>query len=190
MTRILLALILSLALTTITAQQKKCEYDFEEKTDSTFLKKTPDYLVHEKDFTNSKDFLLFSLLNSNGTPCLNVQLLQKSKDFIKPNCFDTNSKISIQLTNGKIVTLLSAGEMCSQLMFDENEKNNIRLLSNYFFFAKEGFEDLKKYPVSIIKINFVSEAMDYVFKKQIQSETFKGEFFPENYFINYLNCVE
>ncbi|MCG2611550.1 hypothetical protein LZZ90_08530 [Flavobacterium sp. SM15] len=190
MKRILAALILNLAFITVTAQQKKCEYDFEEKTDSTFLKKTPDYLIHEKDFISSKEFVLFSLINSNGTPFLNFQLLQKSKDFIKPFCFDNKSKISLQLSNGKIVTLLSAGEICSQLMFDEKEKNNIRLLNNYFFFPKEGFEDLKKYPVSLIKINFVTESMDYVFKKQIQSVTFKGDFFPENYFINYLNCVE
>ncbi|ESU28212.1 hypothetical protein FLJC2902T_15570 [Flavobacterium limnosediminis JC2902] len=172
------------------AQQKNCDYDIDEKTDSTFIKKTPDYLIHEKDFVNSSDFILFSLINSDGTPYLNFQLLQKSKDFINPKCFDTASKISLQLSNGKIVTLLSAGDICSQLNYNEKEKNNIRMLNNYFLFGKEGYEDLKKYPISLMKVKFATETVDYVFKKEFKSEKIKGEYFPENYFINYLNCVE
>lgn len=170
--------------------QIKCEYDLEEKTDSTYLKKTQDYLVHEKDLGSYKDFVQFSLINSDGTLYLNFQLLQKSKDFIKSNCFDDTSKISLQLTNGKIVTLISSGDACSQLVFDEKEKNNIRLTSHYFMFSKDGFEDLKKYPVSLMKIKFVTETVDYVFKKELQSENIKGNYKPENYFIDYLKCIE
>jgi len=133
MKKILSALLLFIGIVT-NAQQKNCDYDIDEKTDSTFIKKTPDYLIHEKDFVNSSDFILFSLVNSDGTPYLNFQLLQKSKDFINPKCFDTASKISLQLTNGKIITLLSVGDMCSQLNYNEKDKNNIRLLNNYFFF--------------------------------------------------------
>jgi len=172
------------------AQQKNCEYDIEEKTDSTFIKKTVDYLIYEKDFVNSKNYIFFSLVNSDGTPYLNFQLMQKSKSFINPNCFDKASKISLQLTNGKIVTLLSAGDACSQLMYDEKESNNIRLLNNYFLFSKEAYEDLKKYPISIMKVNFVTESVDYIFKKELKSEVFKGTYFPEKYFMNYINCME
>ena len=172
------------------AQQKNCEYDIDEKTDSTFIKKTSDYLIYEKDFVSSKSYIFFSLVNSDGTPYLNFQLMQKSKSFINPNCFDKASKISIQLTNGKIVTLLSAGEAYSQLMYDEKESNNIRLLNNYFLFSKDAYEDLRKYPISIMKVNFATETVDYVVKKELKSDVFKGNYFPENYFINYLNCVE
>jgi hypothetical protein len=189
MKQILSVLILIVGIN-LNAQQKNCEYDVEEKSDSTFLKKTPDYLIHEKDFVNSKNYIFFSLVNSDGTPYLNFQLLQKSKDFINPNCFDNASKISLQLTNGKIVTLLSAGEGCGQLIYDEKAKNNIRLLNNYFLFSKDGFDDLKKYPISLMKVKFVTETIDYVFKKELKSEAFKGDYFPENYFINYLKCVE
>lgn len=173
-----------------TAQQKNCDYEINEKTDSTFIRKTNDYLIHERDFVNSSDFILFSLINDDGTPFLNFQLLQKSKDFISPKCFDENSKISLQLSNGKIVTLLSAGNICSQLNYDEKEKNNIRLLNNYFLFAKDGFEDLKQHPVSIMKVKFTTETVDYVIKKELISEKIKGTYAPEKYFITFLKCVE
>jgi len=189
MKKILSALILVLGIS-LNAQQKKCEYELEEKTDSTFIKKTPNYLIHEKDFVNSKDYVLFSLINSDGTPYLNFQFLQKSKEFIRTKCFDSGSKISLQLTNGKIVTLLSAGDVCGQLIYDEIEKNNIRMLNNYFIFSKDGFEDLKKYPISMMKVKYASETVDYVFKKELKSEAFQGDFYPENYFINYLKCLE
>lgn len=172
------------------AQQKNCDYDVDEKTDSSFVKKTADYLVHEKDFVNSSDFILFSLINSDGTPYLNFQLLQKSKDFINPKCFDTASKISLQLSNGKIVTLLSVGDICSQLNYDEKEKNNIRLLNNYFLFGKDGFDDLKKYPISLMKVKYATETVDYIFKRELKSEKIKGDYFPEKYFIEFLNCIE
>lgn len=189
MRQILSAILLVIGIS-LNAQQTKCDYDIEEKTDSTFIKKTSDYLIHEKDFVNSRDFVFFSLVNSDDTPYLNFQLLQKSKDFINPKCFDTTSKISLQLTNGKIITLLSAGDICSKLNYDEKEKNNIRLLNNYFLFSKDGFEDLKKYPISLMKVKYASETVDYVFRKELKSEAFKGDFYPENYFINYLKCLE
>lgn len=172
------------------AQQKKCIYDIEEKTDSTFLKKTTDYLMYEKDFVNTKSFVLFALVNSDGTPFLNFQLMQKSKEFISSNCFDKASKISLQLTNGKIVTLISTEDSCGHLIYDEKEKNNIRVLTNNFMFTKDGYEDLKKYPVSIMKVRYSTGSAEYVFKKELKSESFNNEYFPENYFINYLNCVE
>jgi len=189
MKQLLSALILIIGIS-LNAQQKKCDYDVDEKTDSTFIRKTPEYLIYEKDFVNSRDFVLFSLINSDGTPYLNFQLLQKSKDFINPKCFSASSKISLQLSNGKIVTLLSAGEICSQLIYDEKEKNNIRILNNYFLFSKDGFEDLKKFPVSLMKINYATETVDYVLKKELKSESIKGNYFPENYFMDYLKCVE
>lgn len=189
MKQLLSALLLLIGIN-LNAQQKKCDYDVDEKTDSTFIRKTADYLIHEKDFVNSRDFVLFSLVNSDGTPYLNFQLLQKSKDFIKAKCFNASSKISLQLSNGKIVTLISAGEVCGQLIYDEKEKNNIRILNNYFLFSKDGFEDLKKFPVSLMKVNFATETIDYVFKKELKSQTIKGDYFPENYFIDYLKCVE
>ena len=69
--------------------------------------------------------VFFSLLNNNGVPMLELQLLQKSKDFIPTKCINPSSKIIVQLKNGKIITLLATTEeSCSVLNFDEKEKNN------------------------------------------------------------------
>ncbi len=76
MKKILMALAFFLSLYT-NAQQIKCEYDLEEKTDSTYLKKTQDYLVHQKDLGSNKDFIQFSLINSDGTLYLNFPTTAK-----------------------------------------------------------------------------------------------------------------
>ena len=109
----------------------------EEKTDSTSLKVLPEVLIDEKIFGNTNEYLFFSLLNTDGIPMLELQLLQKSKDFIPTKCINKTSKIILQLKNGKIVTLFAnEEERCSVLTYDEKEKNNIRVLTGYFFFGK------------------------------------------------------
>lgn len=169
--------------------QIKCEYEIEEKTDSTFLKKTNDYLVYEKDFVKTSEYLTFSLIDSDGVLYLQAQLLQKSNDFITAKCLDATSKIYLQLTNGKIYTLLNAEESCSQLIYSDAEKSNIRILNGYFLFSKDNFEELKKVPISLVRIKYASETVDYVMKKELKSANFPGTFLPENYFVNYLQCI-
>jgi hypothetical protein len=48
---------------------------------------------------------------SNGNPSLYIKYIQKSKEFIKANCFDKNSKLFFLLNNRKIVTLLHLGSI-------------------------------------------------------------------------------
>ena len=45
------------------AQPKNCEYEVNEKTDSTSFKMLPHKLMSEKIFGNTTEFLFFSLLN-------------------------------------------------------------------------------------------------------------------------------
>ena len=175
----------------VTAQNKDCSYDVEEKTDSTSLKILPKVLMHEKIFGNSNEYLFFSLLNNNDIPMLSIQQLQKSKDFIKTNCITKKSKIILQLANGKILTLLSANdENCSELMYDENEKNNIRILTSYFYFTKSNYEDLKTSPISIMRIQFDAETKDYILKSELISENLQSKSKPDSYFMDFLKCVE
>ena len=173
------------------AQNKKCQYDIEEKTDSTAVKVLPQRLIHEKIFGNTSEYLFFSLVNENGIPYLNFQQLQKSKDFIPTSCLSKNSKIILQLVNGKIITLINAfDESCSDLNYDSTEKNNIRILSGYFYFTKTNYEEFKNSPVSLMRIQFGSEKKDYVLKTSLTSETLETTSNPANYFIDYLECVE
>ncbi|WP_313807711.1 hypothetical protein [Flavobacterium sp.] len=94
------------------------------------------------------------------------------------------------MANGKIVTLLSSEEVCSQLTYDDKDKNNIRILNHYFLFTKDGFEDLKKYPVTLMKVKYLTESKDYVFQKELNSNIMNKKFTPETYFIDNLKCVE
>lgn len=173
------------------AQTKDCNYDWEEKTDSTLIKVLPKKLIYERVFGNSKEFIQFGLMNNNGVPTLSFQLIQKSTDFIPANCINKSSRIILQLENGKIISLLSINEnVCSILTYDEVDKSNIRILTGYYVFTKDNYEELKKSPVSIMRIQYVNGGKDYVIEKEIQSELMKSTFHPYIFFMNDLPCIE
>ena len=161
-----LLLVLFLFTRTISlAQKKDCKIDFEEKTDSTYIKKTVEVLVHERVFGNNKEMIFFYLLNSQGVPMLGFQQIQKSTEFIPAFCFDKNSKIVFQLENGKFITLInSSQEICSSLSYDAETKSNIKVITNYFLFLKDNYEELKKSPISLMRISYVGEKKDIAFK--------------------------
>lgn len=173
------------------AQAKVCDYEIEEKTDTTSLKVLPQKLIHEKVFGKSSDYLFFSLVNENGVPILNMQLLQKSNDFIPTNCLSKSSKVFFQLDNGKIITLVNAfEEICSDLNYDATTKNNIRILNAFFYFTKTNYEELKNSPIALMRIQFAGQTKDFVFKTVLESETLKLKSNPASYFIENLKCVE
>lgn len=173
------------------SQKKDCKFDFEEKTDSTYLKKTTDILVYERIFGNNNEMIFFSLLNSNGTPMLSFQQIQKSTEFIPAICFDKNSKIYFQLENGKIISLINASEdNCSSFNYDSASKSNIKVITNYFLFIKDNYDELKKSPISLMRINYVGDKKDIVLKTEINSELLKEKYNPSNYFIDYLDCIK
>jgi hypothetical protein len=62
---------------------------------------------------------------------------------MKANCFDKNSKLILQLNNGKIITLIHIDqENCGTMIRDDKGFDN-RITSGIFMFMKESFEDLK-----------------------------------------------
>src|SRR4051812_29537193 len=83
--------------------QKPCEYSTNIKDSLGTYKSTKEYMMYEKNFAGNTSYIFYSLVLNNGTPSLNLQLIQKSKDFMKANCFDKNSKLFLQLNNGKII---------------------------------------------------------------------------------------
>lgn len=170
--------------------QNPCEYDVDIKDSLGTYKSTKQYMIFERSFAGNATAIYFSLANSNGVLAVEVQILQRSDEFIKALCFDNGTKIYLQLNNGKIVTLLYANqESCGTLLRDDKNKNN-RILSGTFAFAKENFEDIKLSPVTFMRIKFAGETVDYPFKTMFVSETDKAKYEPENYFINYLKCIE
>lgn len=170
--------------------QKPCEFT-ENITDSVgSYRVTKEYMISEKNFGTNKSYIFFSLAMTDGLPTLNVQTIQKSKDFIRANCFDKNSKIYLQLNNGKIVTLIHIDqENCGTILRDNNANDN-RVNTGVFMFAKENFEDLKTIPINLMRIKYLTDIEDHVIRKEFLSELTNETYNPETYFINYLKCVE
>ena len=170
--------------------QKTCEYSVDVKDSIGTYKSTKEYMIYEKNFAGNKSYIFFSLALTDGTPTLNVQLIQKSKEFIKANCFDKNSKLFFQLDNGKIITLLHIDQENCGTMVRDNEGFDNRLLVGNFMFIKGTFEDLKSSPANLIRIKYLTDIDDYVLRKQFTSELNTKVYEPENYFINYLHCIQ
>lgn len=182
-------LLLLLFFSTYSFAQKDCDYSINTVDSIGTYKSTQDYVIHERIFGNSKTSIFFSLINADGLLSLNMQMVQKSPDFISAKCLDKNSRIYIQLTNGKVVTLLGIEqETCGNSIRNNNE--NCRLLSGYFLFMKDSFEDLKNNPISFIRIKFAGESIDYVIKSELISEVDKKTYNPDHFFMDYLKCVE
>ena len=171
--------------------QKDCDYSTNVVDTIGSYKATKDYLVHERVFAGNATYIFFSLINADETPYLKVQTINKSTDFIKAICFDANSKIYLQLVNGKIVTLVNTEtETCGTMVRLEEENKYTRILTGDFMFLKGSFEDLKSSPVSLMRIKSVTDTQDYIFKKELVSELMKQSYYPENYFMDYIKCVE
>ena len=170
--------------------QKPCDYSANVTDSIGTYKETKEYIISEKHFASSSSYIFYSLANTDGIPTLNLQLLQKSKDFIKANCFDKNSRLFLQLNNGKIVTLIHIDqENCGTMIRDEKGFDN-RVNSGVFMFAKDNYEELKNSPVSMMRIKYLTETEDYVLKKELKSELNNQTYYPETYFIDNLRCIE
>ena len=170
--------------------QKPCDFTTN-VTDSlgTYMA-TKDYLVYEKNFAGNSSYIFYSIIVADGAPSLTVQLIEKSNDFIKARCFDRNSKLYMQLNSGKIVTFFHIDEeSCGTMVKDDKGFYN-RVTSGYFAFRKEDYAELKISSVSLIKIKFTMETSDYLIKKEFKSELNNDTYDPENYFINYLHCID
>lgn len=168
--------------------QKDCEYNTNVTDSIGTYKSTNEFIIYERTFGNSQTALFFSLINAEGLPSLKVQLIEKSTDFISAKCFDKNSKLYFQLNDGKVITLIAVdNEICGESL--QNEKVSNRVLTGYFLFMKDTFESLKNSPISLLRIKYGIETIDYIMKSELVSEIDKKTYTPENYFIDYLKCI-
>lgn len=171
--------------------QKNCEFGTTFTDSIGEYKETKQKIVYEKVFAGTSSNIFFSLANDGGTPLLNLQFIQKSKDFMKATCFDASSKMYLQLENGKIITMIISGEGdCGTTVRDATNTASVRITSASFLFMKNSMEELKKSPVSLIRIKFGTEMTDYILKKEIVSEVNSEKSYPQNFFIDFLKCIE
>jgi hypothetical protein len=185
------ALILTFSFLSFTLfAQKPCEYSTNVTDSIGTYKSTKEYLISEKVFGGNSNYIFYSLVVTDGLPTLNVQFIQKSKDFVKANCFDKNSKIFLQLQNGKIVTLMHIDqENCGTMLRDDKGFDN-RVKTGIFMFMKDNYEDLKTSPVSIMRIKSLTDTEDYIFKKEFTAELDGKVYRPEAYFIDNIRCIQ
>ncbi len=173
-----------------TVYSQDCDFNIMTTEEGQEIKTTKDYMMYERIFGNSSQFMFFSLTNTNGVPLLNFQYLAKSKDFPPVYCLDKSSRMYIQLANGKVVQLISATEdQCSGLIYDSTEQNNIRILTASFFFTVGSIEDLEQSPISFIRIKYATEMVDYPLKSELLSENNGLTYKPDRYFMNNLKCL-
>lgn len=169
--------------------QKPCEISTNITDSIGTYKATKEYLIYEKNFAEKSSYIFASLVLTDEIPAITIQSIEKSKEFIKAQCFDKNSKIYLQLLDGNIITLFhDASENCGTLLRDDKQTNN-RVLSGSFIIRKENFEALKKSPISIMRVKYATEMIDYIIKKDLKSELDGVAYEPEKYFIDYLNCI-
>lgn len=170
--------------------QKPCDYSTNVTDSLGTYKSTREYMICEKNFGGTSNYIFFSLQSTDGMPTLSVQLIQKSKSFIKANCFDKDSKLFLQLNNGKIITLLHIDqENCGSMIRDDKGYDN-RVITGEFMFMKDSFEQLKSSPISMMRIKYLTDIEDYVVKKEFTSELNNEVYQPETYFINTIKCIE
>ncbi|WP_264521259.1 hypothetical protein [Flavobacterium sp. N1994] len=186
-----LVLSLFLLLNLVAFAQKPCEIDTNVTDSLGTYKLLKQSIIFERSFAGNSTDIFFSLYSNNGILGLETQILQRSSDFIKAYCFDANSRIYFQLNNGKIINLIYAGnETCGSLVHNEEKNNNIRIMTGSFVFSKENYEDLKVSPVTFMRVKYAAEIIDYPLKTELTSELDKKTYNPENYFIDYLKCIE
>ena len=182
-------LILFLITNTLFAQ-KNCEYSTNITDSIGTYKVTKEFMMYEKKFAGNSSYIFYSLALTDGTPTLNMQLIRKSKDFMKANCFDKDSKLTLQLNNGKIVTLLHIKqENCGSLIRDTEGYDN-RVLVGVFMFVEGSIKDLKSSPVNLMRIKYLTDTEDYVISKEFKSELNDKIYQPETYFMDNLKCIE
>ena len=183
------ALVLIVLISGICKAQNPCEWSANVKDSVGEYKATVNQLVYERNFAGNSSQVYFSMAVTDGLPTLNVQFLQKSKDFIKANCLDKSSRLYLQLENGKIATLIhiDASDCGTGL---RNDQMNNRILTGYFLFTKDAMETLKTSKVSYIRIKYSTETADYILKDDLTAETDGKAYKPSRYFMDVLPCLE
>lgn len=173
------------------SQEKACDFEIDIATDTSSTRVLKDKIIDESIFGNTTSFLTFKLFEVDGVLGVNFQYLQKSKDFLSPICIDKNTKLFLELSNGKQVKLVNSTEIetCNELQYDAINKNNLRVLTGFFYFTPENFQDLKTEKVYLIKITANTGDVNFVIKPELNSEIYKEKSTPDTYFIDYLKCL-
>lgn len=173
------------------AQERPCVLDYEEVNDTISFKQTKEILVYEDSEEGKSQALFFSLIKSDKNYFIQVQLVQKSTNFIPITCVNYRSIISVKLNNGRIISAYYIGdEKCDTYIYDDETKNNIRILSTAFLVRQEEINYLKESPIAMVQIRYANKAFPYAIKNELQSNIVETNSQPSAFFIENIPCLD
>lgn len=187
---ILLTLFFSLSLFVVHGQ-KKCTIDYEIVNDTINFKQTSEVLIYTDQQETGTNSLFFSLIKSDESHFLQVQLIQKSLDFIPITCVNYRSIISLKLNNGRIISGYYIGEeKCDSFIYDNETSNNIRILTTAFLLRPEDIHYLAESPIAMVQIRYANKALPYTIKNDNQSSLEEANSQPSAFFIDNIPCLQ
>ncbi len=170
--------------------QQPCDFVEFMAVDSTLAyKSSADVMLYENNFGKSSDYIIASLIVSKSSPLLSLQFIDKSATFAAAKCLSKSSKVFLQLDNGKIVTLFHVdNDDCGSLVNSVGNTQS-RVLTGYFLFVKDVFEELKSSKINLMRVRFATETVDYIIRTEIKSELDGKNYKPASYFLDYFHCM-
>ena len=134
--------------------------------------------------------ILFSLIRNGEENVLQFQWLEKSKGFTINRCFNNDSEIEIDLIDASSVRLkIYDNEICSQLIYDEVGKNNLRILNTYFKIEQADLNKLLHSKMSLLTVHFATGKEYYNIKEELKSDNSATETKPAFFFIEEFPCL-
>ncbi len=174
----------------LSAQEKKCNIDYEIKNDSICFVKTKNQLIYKKELNNISSSIFFSLISKDEKPFLHFQFFQKSQNILPTSCINHKSIIALKLQNGRIINTYYIGdEKCSKQTADSETQSNIYILAANFIIQKEDLSYLQESPVTIVQIRFANTTEQITVQKESDSEAANKETLPAYFFINHIPCI-
>lgn len=172
----------------LTAQVNPCELVTVDSTVEQAAVVTQDYMLFERQFGDLKLHFFASIEIINEVPTLSLSIVNQSARFLPVKCLTENSKIFIQLENGKIVSLIHVPEdNCGTGLSHEGQYQ--RVYKAQFLFHKGSFEELLNSPMSLLRIRWGTDTEDYLIKPYLKSEINGLEYYPNTYFQTVLKCL-
>ncbi|HET8886727.1 MAG TPA: hypothetical protein VFM70_10295 [Salinimicrobium sp.] len=158
-----------------------CEYVLNDD----ITKSTPEFKIYDNSTPLETKKIYFSLYQENGVPFLIFKYSKNSKSFLPAICINQGARLSFQLVNGTIVSLLKAGpETCSYSEETEDKFQNNQTVGSLFYLAPDDIKNLQGSKINLIGFRTTSDNESFV----ISSISDQNQ--PRNYFIDNLHCIE
>lgn len=178
--------------TVLNAFSQECDYKVNVTgEDGKELKLTQEEVVFYHHYPVKTDLVYFSLYKEAGIPLLSFRYSRDSKNFIPALCIDSNSRLSFQLANGKIISLRHVGEeTCGYSDKLEGSDKNNKTISSYFMLTENDIKNLKESRITMMSLRSLSNEENFVIASELDLGEENRKYVPGNFFINNLNCIE